>query len=152
LERIILPVDKGFTLIETMIVIAIIGILAAIAIPAYQVYIARSQITEAMSLLGTVKAGVVESYSTSAICIDNQDNIFLGIAEASDITGRYIESIQTGGAEPNCTINVKMKSVDIAKPLQGKNIIFTLMSTDNSLRWQCSSVNITALYLPASCR
>ncbi len=147
-----MPVDKGFTLIETMIVIAIIGILAAIAIPAYQVYIARSQIAEAMSLLGTVKAGVVETYSTSAICIDNRSNSFLGIAEANDITGRYIESIQTGGTEPNCTITVQMKSVDIAKPLRGKDIIFTLISTDNNLRWQCSSVNITALYLPASCR
>ena len=145
-------ITKGFTLIELMIVIAIIGILAAIAIPAYQIYIARSQATEAMSLLGTVKGGIVENYSSSATCVDNTDNSFLGIAKAAEITGRYIQSIQTGGIAPNCTITVQMKSVDIAKALQGKSMVLTLISTDNTLKWQCQSPNIAALYLPASCR
>ncbi len=145
-------INKGFTLIELMIVIAIIGILAAIAIPAYQVYIARTQVTEAMSLLGTVQGGIVETYSSSAICLDNTDDSFLGIAKAADITGRYIQSIQTGGTAPNCTITVQMKAVDIAKALQGRSMIFTLISTDNSLKWQCHSPDIAALYLPASCR
>ena len=144
--------SKGFTLIEIMIVITIVGILAAIAIPAYQVYIARSQVTEAMSLLGTVKGGVIETYTTSSTCIDNSGNQFLGIAKATEITGKYIASIQTGGIAPNCTINVQMRATDVAKPLQGSNLIFTLVSTGDSLMWQCSSPNIDDVYLPASCR
>lgn len=147
-----LSINKGFTLIEIMIVIAIIGILAAIAIPAYQVYIARSQVIESMSLLGTVKGGMIDTYSTTANCIDNTSNSYLGIAAPTEIKGNYIESITTGGTTPNCTINVQMKSVDIAEPLQGKSIIYTLISTDNTLKWQCQSPDIAALYLPASCR
>lgn len=147
-----LLVDKGFTIIELMIVIAIIGILAAIAIPAYQVYTTRAQVSEAMSLLGTVKGGVLETYTTSAICPDNTSNQFLGIAKATDITGNYIASIRTGGTEPNCTIDVQMKGTGIAKPLQGGNIMFTLISNNDSLNWQCSSTNIDDIYLPASCR
>ena len=145
-------VDQGFTLIETMIVIAIIGILAAIAIPAYQVYTARAQVSEAMSLLGTVKGGILETYTTSAICLDNTNNQFLGIAKSTDITGKYIASIQTGGTAPNCTIDVQMKAIDVAKPLQSGNLIFTLSTTDDSLMWQCGSTNIDDIYLPASCR
>lgn len=147
-----LSIDKGFTLIEIMIVIAIIGILAAIAIPAYQVYIARSQLIESMSLLGTVKAGVLEGYSTSSICIDNSSNSYLGIGIPTEITGNYVDSITTGGTEPNCTITVQMTSTDIAAPLQGGNLLFTLVTTGSSLQWKCSSPNIADLYLPASCR
>lgn len=144
--------NRGFTLIELMIIISIIGILAAIAISAFQIYIARSQVTEAMSLLGTVKGGIVETYSSSATCVDNIDNSFLGIAKSSDISGNYIASITTGGTTPSCTINVKMKSTNVAKPLRGGNLLFTLVSAENSLRWQCSSTDIDSLYLPASCR
>lgn len=144
--------SKGFTLIEIMIVIAIIGILAAIAIPAYQVYIARSQVIESLSLVGAVKGGVLESYSTSTICIDNSSNRYLGVGAPTEITGNYVESVTTGGTVPSCTINVQMKSTDIAAPLQGGNLLFTLVLTDNSLQWQCSSPNIADLYLPTSCR
>lgn len=144
--------SRGFTLIEVMIVIAIISILAAIAIPAYQIYIARSQVIESMSLLGTIKGGVVEGYSTSAICIDNTANRFLGVDAPTDITGNYVESVTTGGTAPNCTISMQLKSIDIAAPLQGKSLQFTLATTNSSLRWQCDSANIADLYLPASCR
>src|SRR5262244_2478356 len=60
-------VQKGFTLIELMIVVAIIGILAAIAIPAYQDYTIRAQVTEGLNLAGAVKAGVAESFANAGI-------------------------------------------------------------------------------------
>lgn len=145
-------VDKGFTLIELLIAIAIIGILAAIAIPAYQVYIARAQVTESMSLLGTVKSGVIESYTAEAICIDNAKSPFLGTAKAEEISGRYIDNIRTSGVAPNCTITIQMKSNNISEGLKGGQLVFTLIASDNVLNWQCTSPNIDGIYLPATCR
>jgi|25_taG_2_1085351.scaffolds.fasta_scaffold00067_34 type IV pilus assembly protein PilA len=144
--------NRGFTLIELMIVIAIIGVLSTIAIPAYQVYIARTQLVEAFSLLGTVKSGIIENYSTAATCIDNSNNQYLGTAKANDIKGKYIDSVLVGGVAPNCTITIEMRVTDIAKALQGHKVVFTLIETDNILRWQCMSPDIDDLYLPSTCR
>lgn len=142
---------KGFTLIELMIVVAIIGILAAIAIPAYQVYIARGQVAEALTMVKPVQGGVVDEYSSSSVCPNNTTAAVFGMAKASDISGKYVGSIAALGTAPNCQIDVTFKSSHVATALQGKTLSFALTITNGSFGWTCSSSTIARQYLPGSC-
>ncbi len=87
-------VQKGFTLIELMIVGAIIGILAAIAIPAYQVYTVRAQVTEGLNLAGAVKAAVAETFAQTGTW--PLDNAAAGVGAANTIQGKYVTSVTVG--------------------------------------------------------
>ncbi|WP_216937133.1 MULTISPECIES: pilin [unclassified Acinetobacter] len=144
-------VQKGFTLIELMIVVAIIGILAAIAIPAYQDYIARAQMSEAMTLASGVKGAVAETFAQDGTCPTNG---VAGIATATDINGKYVASVTTAGtatAAGGCTITALMKSADVSKGIQGKNLVLTLSNADKGSNvWTCTS-SAEQKYLPKSC-
>ncbi|ENW4225417.1 pilin [Neisseria gonorrhoeae] len=83
--------QKGFTLIELMIVIAIVGILAAVALPAYQDYTARAQVSEAILLAEGQKSAVTEYYLNHGTWPENNDKA--GVASPSDIKGKYVESV-----------------------------------------------------------
>ena len=143
--------QKGFTLIELMIVVAIIGILAAIAIPAYQDYIARSQMTEAMTLAAGLKTNVSEVFSQTGTCPTNGND---GIAAAADIKGKYVLSVTTAGtaaATGGCTITAAMQSSGVSKGIQSKNLVLTLSNADKGSNvWTCTS-SAEQKYLPSSC-
>ncbi|WP_288408706.1 pilin [Acinetobacter soli] len=144
--------QKGFTLIELMIVVAIIGILAAIAIPAYQNYIARSQVTEALNLASGLKGSVAEVFSQDGTCPANGSN---GIATATDINGKYVVSVTTGGTASSsggCTITAKMKSDGVSTGIKGGSVILTLSNSDKGSNvWGCTSTDIDQKYLPKAC-
>ncbi|HEZ5188804.1 TPA: pilin, partial [Neisseria meningitidis] len=84
--------QKGFTLIELMIVIAIVGILAAVALPAYQDYTARAQVSEAILLAEGQKSAVTEYYLNHGIWPG--DNTSAGVATSSKIKGKYVEKVE----------------------------------------------------------
>lgn len=89
-------VQQGFTLIELMIVVAIIGILAAIAIPQYAEYTNRAKVSEGLQLAAAAKTGVSEYYSANKIAPAN--NTQAGVADAGDIKGKNVTSVEVSGA------------------------------------------------------
>ncbi|EPI6285003.1 pilin, partial [Neisseria gonorrhoeae] len=109
--------QKGFTLIELMIVIAIVGILAAVALPAYQDYTARAQVSEAILLAEGQKSAVTEYYLNHGTWPENNDSA--GVASPpSNIKGKYVESVTV----ENGVVTAKMLSSGVNKEIQGKKL------------------------------
>lgn len=137
--------QKGFTLIELMIVVAIIGILAAIALPAYQDYTARSQMAEAFSLAGGQKGTVAEYHADKGDW--PADNAEAGMASPASINGKYVAEVETEDG----VIVATMRGTGVASGIQGKTLTLSAIVNDGSYDWRCSS-DALPKYLPASCR
>ncbi|ENV6457607.1 pilin, partial [Neisseria gonorrhoeae] len=123
--------QKGFTLIELMIVIAIVGILAAVALPAYQDYTARAQVSEAILLAEGQKSAVTEYYLNHGKWPAN--NTSAGVASASDIKGKYVESVTV----TNGVVTAKMLSSGVNKEIQGKRLSLWAKREAGSVKWFC---------------
>ncbi len=138
-------IQKGFTLIELMIVVAIIGILAAIAIPAYQDYTIRSQVSEGLTLAASAKAAVSEFYAQTGRAPANRIEAGLGATDTpTDTQGNYVSQV----AIANGVITVTYSST---APQRANNKVngstITLVpytSTDESVSWKCRATGSTA--------
>lgn len=119
---------KGFTLIELMIVVAIIGILAAIAIPAYQNYIARAQFSEAAVTADSLKAAILDVVAQSAMCPDNDIDLLAaqGLALKVDFKGKYMEGVRVKVDSTNtmCVVTIKFKNTKVNGQIMGKYVRF----------------------------
>ncbi|HFC7815609.1 TPA: pilin [Neisseria meningitidis] len=123
--------QKGFTLIELMIVIAIVGILAAVALPAYQDYTARAQVSEAILLAEGQKSAVTEYYLNHGEWPAN--NSSAGVASSSDIKGKYVQSVTVAKG----VITATMLSTGVNKEIQGKKLSLWAKRQDGSVKWFC---------------
>ena len=140
--------QHGFTLIELMIVVAIIGILAAIAIPAYQDYTARSQMSEAANLADGLKSTVAEAYSQIGTFTGVTNNAYGLPKAAGSVTGKYVSQV----AVENGAITATMKSANVAPGIGGKTLKLTpSAASGGSITWTCTSDAATK-YIPQACR
>ncbi|WP_118836671.1 pilin [Neisseria meningitidis] len=156
--------QKGFTLIELMIVIAIVGILAAVALPAYQDYTARAQVSEAILLAEGQKSAVTEYYLNHGEWPAN--NSSAGVATSSKIKGKYVKEVTVA----NGVVTATMLSSGVNKEIQGKKLSLWAKRQDGSVKWFCgqpvtrtakatdddvtadSDKKIDTKHLPSTCR
>ena len=142
---------QGFTLIELMIVVAIIAILAAIALPAYQDYVIRSQVSEGSVLSDGAKTAFAEFYSNRGI--SPPSNASAGLAQPTSIIGNYVGSVNVATGKIVATYSRPQANAKI----NGKVLVFSPYSAQGgSMGWSCknpsSGTNVDLKYLPTVCR
>jgi type IV pilus assembly protein PilA len=142
-------VQKGFTLIELMIVVAIIGILAAVALPAYQDYTARAQVSEGFTMTGGQKTTIAEYGQTNGIYPGTGTT---PTNAAMAVVGKYADSAVTADTG---VITITMKAAGIAATgVAGKTVILTppaLNTNPTAFVFTCTSTTMAAKYLPKTC-
>ncbi len=139
--------QRGFTLIELMIVVAIIGILAAIAVPMYLDYTVRAQVSDGLSLAGAAKVTVTEYFQDRGVF--PADNATAGIEAAGNIQGKYVASVTVASQ----VISIQYGN-DANAQITGQTVTLTAdTSAAGSVQWVCASGGVIAgKHLPTACR
>jgi len=140
--------QKGFTLIELMIVVAIIGILAAIALPAYQSYTARAQMTEALNLTSGLRIAVSETWQTTGDWPETL--VEAGFDADDDFEGTYVDQVEMSGTVGAIQATMR-NAAPVASDIRGATLTLTPEDQGGSIEWTCTS-SADDKFLPASCR
>ena len=142
-------VQKGFTLIELMIVVAIIGILAAVALPAYQDYTIRAKMSEVIGMAAAAKTSISEYYVTMGVMASGA--AMAGV-NTNSLQSIYVSAVTYANTTGTATVTYAIENLD---PASG-NLAFRGTGSANGVTWSCTAdgagTSIAGKYLPANCR